>query len=149
MRVRRARGCRGKPANMPRSIVVMCPHATTYVSSFYRICVLRLLYMCPHTTTCVSSCYCICVLLLLYMCPQGEGLHGQNGKNASLNIRYMCPHTTIFVSSCYSMYICAQGEGLHGHNGKHASLHIRVAYGSSKYQGRDEAEGERAQSFIT
>ena len=64
---------------------------------------------------------------------------------------------SLYVSSYYYMcvlmllyvYLCAQGEGLHGQNGKYASLHIRVAYGSSKYQGRDEVEGERAQTFIT
>jgi hypothetical protein len=26
----------------------MCPHSTIYVSSYYHICVLILLYMCPH-----------------------------------------------------------------------------------------------------
>ena len=61
-------------------------HATRYMTSYYYVCVLVLLYMCPHrarrapvrrpphTTTCVSS-YC-CV----------------------------CPHTTICMSSYY--YIC-------------------------------------------
>jgi hypothetical protein len=109
--------------------------------------VLLLPYICPHTTMYIRP-----FRILVRACPQGaglQGLQGQNGKYASLNIRYMCPHTTIYLSSCYCMYVCAQGEGLHGQNGKYASLHIRVAYGSSKYQGRDEAEGERAQSFIT
>ena len=59
-------------------------HTGIYVSVYYYICVLILLYMCPqvvldgsaasqsllYTPTCVSS-YCyICVLILLYMCPQ-------------------------------------------------------------------------------
>jgi len=47
----------------------MRPHSTLYVSSYYYICVLILLYMRPHTTIYVSSFYYICVLILLYMCP--------------------------------------------------------------------------------
>ncbi len=76
--------------------VCMCPHTTTYVSSYYYVCVLVLLYicvlvllvsshyyMCPHTTIYVSSFYYICVLILLYMS----------------SCYSMCPHTT--VSSYY------------------------------------------------
>ncbi len=33
----------------------MCPHTTIYVSSYYYMCVLILLYVCPHTTMYVSS----------------------------------------------------------------------------------------------
>ncbi len=33
----------------------MCPHTTIYVSSYYYICVLILLYMCPHTTIYVRN----------------------------------------------------------------------------------------------
>jgi hypothetical protein len=45
----------------------MCLHTTIYVSSYYCVCVLILLYyMCPHTTIYVSSCYSIHVLILLY-----------------------------------------------------------------------------------
>ena len=51
--------------------VLILPRTAIYVSSYYYICVLILLYMCPHTT--------ICVLIL----------------------PYMCPHTTIYVSSYY------------------------------------------------
>ncbi len=88
----------------------MCPHTTTYVSSYYYICVLVLLHMCPHTTTYVSSDYnicvlilqhmclhtTICVLILQYMCP--------HTTICVLILLYMCPHTSIYVSSYY--YIC-------------------------------------------
>ena len=50
---------------------------TIYVSSYYYVRVLILVYMCPHTTICVSSYYYICVLILLFVCP----------------------HTSIYVSS--------------------------------------------------
>ncbi len=43
-------------------------HTPIYVSSYYCICVLILLYMYPHTTIHVSSYYYICVLIQLYMC---------------------------------------------------------------------------------
>ena len=33
-----------------QSLILMCPHTTTYVSSYYYICV-----MCPHTAIYVSS----------------------------------------------------------------------------------------------
>ncbi len=57
----------------------VCPHM--YVSSYYYICVLILLYMCPHTAD-------VCWRLLTY-----EGVSG------ALQV---CPHTTIYVSSyCY------------------------------------------------
>ncbi len=39
----------------------ICPHTTLYVSSYYYISVLILLYICPHTTIHV------CVLILLYI----------------------------------------------------------------------------------
>jgi hypothetical protein len=39
----------------------MCPHTTLYLSSYY--------YMGPHTTIYVSSYYYVCVLILLHMCP--------------------------------------------------------------------------------
>jgi hypothetical protein len=59
----------------------MCPDTTIYVSAYYYICVLILLYMCSHTTIYVS--------LLLCMCPH-----------------YMCPHATIHVSAYY--YTCVR-----------------------------------------
>jgi hypothetical protein len=97
----------------------MCPHATVYVSSYYCICVLILLYMCPHATVYVSSYYCICVLILLYMCPHAlltlvssvlkniVGLLQEfDAVHVPIEVRslYMCPYTTIYVSSYY--YIC-------------------------------------------
>jgi hypothetical protein len=48
--------------------------ATIYVSSYYYMCVLILLYMCPHTTIYVSSYYYIRVLILLYMSAIISGL---------------------------------------------------------------------------
>ena len=33
----------------------MCPRTAMYVSSYYYVCVLILLYMCPHTATHVCS----------------------------------------------------------------------------------------------
>jgi hypothetical protein len=101
----------------------MCPHTTIYVSSYYYICVLILLYMCPHmcphTTIYVSSYYymCprttkqagpvdlptnenyICVLILLYMCPRTTKQAGP--VDLPTNENYTCPHTTIYVSSYY------------------------------------------------
>ena len=75
----------------------------TYMSSYYYICVLEVLYICPHTTICARDVsqlpglillyapayyymsYYTCVLILLYMC--------------ALIPLYVCPHTTIYVSS--------------------------------------------------
>ena len=47
-----------------------CRHTAMYVSSYCYICVLILSRMCPHTAVYVSSCCHICVLILLYMCPR-------------------------------------------------------------------------------
>jgi hypothetical protein len=76
--------------------------SSIYVSSYYYICVLILLYMCPHTTIYVSSYYYICmkihqrriyyyicVLILLYMC--------RYYISSALVLLYMCPHTTIYT----------------------------------------------------
>ena len=41
--VRRIQAC-------PSAAWGVCPHTTTYVYSYYYICVLILLHMCPHTT---------------------------------------------------------------------------------------------------
>ena len=51
---------------------IECTHTTIYVSSYYHMCVLILLYTCPHTTIYhttiyISSYYPICVLILLYV----------------------------------------------------------------------------------
>ena len=78
---------------------------TEYVSSYYYICVLILLYMCPHTTICVSSYYYICVLILLHV----SSFYYVSSYSSYY---YMCvlillcisPHTTIYLSSFY--YIC-------------------------------------------
>ncbi len=65
-------------------LLYMCPHTAMYVSSYYYVCVVILLYMsllvyfCPHTNLCVSSYY------------------------------YICPHTTIYVSSYYSVCVHMQ-----------------------------------------
>ena len=96
----------------------MCPHTDRFVSAYYYICVLMLLYMCsyatvhvssyyyvcPHTAMCphtaisvslyylvhLPSYYCISVLILVvYTCV--------------LILLYLCPHSPIYVSSyCYS-----------------------------------------------
>ena len=59
---------------LSRILLYMCLHTRwvlilLYVSSYYHICVLILIYVCPHTTIHVSSYYYTCVLILLYMCP--------------------------------------------------------------------------------
>jgi hypothetical protein len=81
----------------------MCPHTTMYVSSqhyvssYYYICVLILLYLssyyyiCPHTTICVSSYYYICVLILLYVCPQ--------------TLPILSPTQTLLVRACTAIYV--------------------------------------------
>jgi hypothetical protein len=62
--------------------------------------------MCPHTAKYVSSYYYICVLMLLYMrlvqaAPRCRGVYAYICVRILL---YTCPHTTIYVSSYY--YIC-------------------------------------------
>ena len=53
--------------------LLLCPHATIYVSSYYFVCphtttyVSAYYFMCPHTTIYVSKYYYICVLILLYV----------------------------------------------------------------------------------
>jgi hypothetical protein len=57
------------------SVLLVHEALSYYVSSYYHMCVLLLLYVCPHTTMCphttiyVFAYYYICVLILLYMCP--------------------------------------------------------------------------------
>ena len=58
----------------------MCP-SVLYVSTYYYICDLILLYMCPHTTIYVTSYYYICVLILL----------------CALILLHMCPETAIYA----------------------------------------------------
>jgi len=40
---------------MPYALCLACPHTAIYVSSYYCMCVLILLYMCPHTTIYVTE----------------------------------------------------------------------------------------------
>jgi hypothetical protein len=68
----------------------MCPHTTTYVSSYY--------YMCPHTTVYVSAYY--------YVCPRTTTfLSGVS----SARRRRMCPHAAIGVlctcGLCYMLFL--------------------------------------------
>jgi hypothetical protein len=43
----------------------MCPHTTTYVSSYYQICVVLLAYVCrPASVYYVETCVCIHILVL-------------------------------------------------------------------------------------
>ena len=69
--------------------------ATTYVSSYYYVFVLRLLYMCPHTT--------IFVLILLYMCPH-TAIYAGDAGDATYSCYYICVLRLLNVSVCY--YIC-------------------------------------------
>ncbi len=81
-------------------ILHMCPHNTKYVSSYY--------YMCPHTTTCVLI---PCLLALgIYMCYV-SAYHPSSLLGyicVLILLLYMCPHTTICVSSyyCVSVLYC-------------------------------------------
>jgi hypothetical protein len=85
----------------------MCPHAAIYVSAYYYICVLTILFMCPRTITCVSSGYymcphtILCVLILLYTCPHTTicVLTLLYNCMSVLTLLYLRPHTSIYVSS--------------------------------------------------
>ena len=83
----------------PREIFVSFSVLSMYVSSYYHICVLVLIYVCPYTMY-VSSYYYVCVLILLYV--------SSCYYICVLILLYMCPHTTKYVSSyVYSCYnIC-------------------------------------------
>ncbi len=61
-------GTQHAACGMPPASVHARPAIYRACSSYY-ICVLILLHMCPHTTTYVSSYYYICVLILLHMSP--------------------------------------------------------------------------------
>jgi hypothetical protein len=87
----------------------MCPHPTTYVSSYYYIRVLTLPYMSayyyiilphmrPHATThpsYPSSCYYIYVLMLLYMRPHTTTYVSSYYYTCVLILLHMCPHTSV------------------------------------------------------
>ena len=69
------------PPAIKERVCLEAPHATTYVSASYYICVRLLLH--------VSSYYYICVLILLYMCP--------HARLCVLILVYMCPHARLCV----------------------------------------------------
>ncbi len=79
------------------TLVLMCPHPSTHVSSPYCICVLTLVHMCPHPATCVLTLIHMCphtstcALALLHMCP--------HTSTSVLTLVHMCPHPTTYVSS--------------------------------------------------
>jgi hypothetical protein len=114
-----------------RSHATLCVLIPVYVSAYYSICVLILLYMCPHTaiyvsayySVCVlmllyvSSYYCICVRILLYMRPHTAinvssycyvcvrillCMRPHTAIYVASYCYYMCPHTAIYVSAYYS-----------------------------------------------
>jgi hypothetical protein len=94
----------------------MCPHTTKYVSLYYYICVLILLYMCPHTLTAivnhrshtiyVLSYYCIYPHTTIYVSSysQGDSESPHSYYICVLILLYMCPHTTICV--LILLYMC-------------------------------------------
>jgi hypothetical protein len=91
-----------------------------YVSSYsYISSVCILLYMCPHTIY-VSSYYYICVLILLYIYRLHTAVYVSSYSYISsvCILVYMCPHTTttIHVSSYY--YICVRRQQCKRESGK-------------------------------
>jgi hypothetical protein len=98
------------------STTLMYVCSTIYVSSYYYICVLILLYMCPHTTIYVSSYSLLCTEFLGFIVQQTFKLNFFNVR--ILVLLYMCPHTAIHVSlTCYVrvlilLYICPHTEFL-------------------------------------
>jgi hypothetical protein len=71
----------------------MCPHTTIYMSSYYCICVLIILYVCPHTAIYVSSGE------EARSCPKKKGAGVNSGNEGVVGVGgYVCPHnTTIHV----------------------------------------------------
>ena len=67
-----------------QSLILMCPHTTIYVSSYYYICV-----MCPHTAMYVSS------------VNDGVLALGDDSLILMCVLILLCPHTTVHVSSYY------------------------------------------------
>ena len=126
----------------------MCPHATTYVSSYCYIYVLILLCMCPHTAIYVSSYCCICVLILLYVCPhttrswrslrlyRASMYPSANYYMCVLILLYMSPHTPIYVSS-YSRYqplSIPQQTAIYVSSRSYISSGLKLLYVSSCYR---------------
>jgi hypothetical protein len=74
---------------------------TTYLSSYYRTCVLILLYACPHTAThCSPLTYNTKCALIMMKCVhilQHAISHWQRKGGAALIPLYRCPHTSICV----------------------------------------------------
>ena len=128
-----------RPARASRRGVCMCVHANSllprcYVSSYYYVCVLILLYMClrttfpcprwrltrTHTSVCVSSYILLhvallppcrftttCVLIPLCMCPHTafpSAIGGACRELAVASRLHMCPHTTVYL--CPHTTIC-------------------------------------------
>ncbi len=104
------------------TIACINPHTTVYVSSYYYIYVLILLYMCPHAPICVRM--LLCVLILLYMCHHTPIymfayyyicvrilLH----KHLPYSFCAICMH--IYIPICVSAYyyICVRILLLHKH----------------------------------
>jgi hypothetical protein len=55
------------------------------------------LYTPPYTAVFLSSYYCICVLILLYLCPQTPHTTTYVGPRTTIYVQlYMCPHTTTY-----------------------------------------------------
>jgi hypothetical protein len=76
----------------------MCPHTTIYVSSYYFICVLILLYMCSHTSMCVL---CIPHCTLCY--EQYEHMTCPHNSMSIWRVRILLHH----VSSWWRMLMYA------------------------------------------
>jgi hypothetical protein len=72
----------------------MCPHTTTYASSTY----MPVAYTHRRTLTYVSSYYYICVLTLLYQCTIHSVMRTEVYEDTGIPQR-MCPHTTTYASS--------------------------------------------------
>jgi hypothetical protein len=85
------------------------------VSAYYHICVLIYYYMCPRTTTYVSSYYCICVGIprvhsagAQVRCFSVPGVPADAVPFVNIEAPghethtaiYLSPHTTMYLSSC-------------------------------------------------
>ncbi len=59
-------------------------------------------YRCPHPDMHLSSYYCMCVLKLLHVCPHTTSSSDKYAVNIHIYIiHYRCPHTPIYASSYY------------------------------------------------
>ncbi len=89
--------CTARAVREPSGKSSIRPH-TIFVSSYYYICVLILLYMCPHATIFVSSYSYGCVLILLRMCPHTPTDVSSYSYGCVLILLRMCPHTGVSAS---------------------------------------------------